>query len=1326
MSIIERSRDRDRFPAVKPTCKSQRLGHATNAIVEQLEKRYLLNAPILPTIPTGSGHLFEATSYGAVGDGTTDNTTAIQDAITACNAAGGGTVELTAAAGDYECGVINMESNVNLQIDSGAVLQATAGLVASVWIKVNGITNWEISGLGSGSTMGTLDGHSGGAAGNLNMININGSTIGLIQNLNVDNSPHEHIQCGAGLVNNVTINGVDIDTSATAANTDGIDPAGQNWLIENCTISDGDDDIAVKPENQYCANIDIQNCTILAGHGISVGGETNAGLNNMTVNNVTFNGTTNGLRLKADRGNGGLVENVSYSNITMTGVEYPILIDSYYNQNNDFPTDPYTDTGSAVNATTPIWENISFTNITSTDSASNSVAAAIYGLPEAPIENMSFTNVNITANTGMQIEHVRNTTFSANSVITVTSGNDLIGAAGNTYPTPADAQITEAGYINTDIDSPTVPFDTSESVYNPDNGDWTINGSGAGITGTADQYNYTYDSITGNAAVSAELTSLAVVSGATPEAGVMFRASTNDNDPFAAVVQTTAGQILFEWRASSGAAVQTSSPVSVAVGSTFVEVVRVGNNFGGYYSTNGGASYTQVGSTEAITGISAAANAGLAVSSTSNGNESQATFSDFAMGTIASQLAYAVQPSNVMAGIPDSPSIVVDLEDSNGNLVTSNDSDVTLSVATGPGIASGTLTVAAVNGVATFNTVIFSAIGAYTLEASDGSLTTATSNSFTVSAGTAAQLAFVQQPSSTTAGIAISPAITVDVEDQYGNVVTSNSSNVTLAVSSGPGTLSGTTTVAAVNGVATFSNATIDEQGNYQLSASDSGLTGATSGSFNISPAAASKVVLFNQPQNAQAGNPIVGSGGVYLTVLVEDQYGNQEDSNSSNVTLAVATGPGTLTGTTTVAAVEGQATFSNIEIDTGGTYTLQATDTGLTSATTSSFTITAATQLAFVQQPTNVPINDPISPAITVELEDQFGDLASTNTSNVTLTVASGPGSLTGTTTVAAVNGIATFSDVAVNASGNYTIEATDGALTAAVSNSFTVSIATAAKLAFIQQPTNTAVDTDISPSIQVAVENAQGQVVTTDSSYVTVDIATGPSTNGIGNLLTVQAVNGVATFNSVFITDIGTYTLSATDGSLTSAISSSFDVSPGPAAQMVIAGQHLFAAQYGPVSLETFLVLEDEDGDVVTNNDSDVTVTAQAGGVPVGIAGQTTAAVVDGVAEFHSLTPTVTGTVQFTFTDGSLTASETGTFDVLRIPLKFRDWYGSISLPYSESTSQVLGQIESSEPSVVSSPAATVGPAVVAETGPSSAGDSLDSSLGSDADSGDMKLLD
>ena len=170
-------------------------------------------------------------------------------------------------------------------------------------------------------------------------------------------------------------------------------------------------------------------------------------------------------------------------------------------------------------------------------------------------------------------------------------------------------------------------------------------------------------------------------------------------------------------------------------------------------------------------------------------------------------LVFAEQPIGDTAGLDMPLPVIVNVEDSDGNIVTSDNSYVTLAVEWGPGTLMGTTTVKAVNGVATFNNLyLTTASNAYALVASDGSLIRAVSNGFTVSPAAPYELAFAQQPTNCTAGVVISPAVIVDVEDQYGNIDTFNNSNVTLGVEYGPATLLGTTTVTAVNGVATFNN----------------------------------------------------------------------------------------------------------------------------------------------------------------------------------------------------------------------------------------------------------------------------------------------------------------------------------------------------------------------------------------------------------------------------------------------------------------------------------------------------------------------------------------
>ena len=117
----------------------------------------------------------------------------------------------------------------------------------------------------------------------------------------------------------------------------------------------------------------------------------------------------------------------------------------------------------------------------------------------------------------------------------------------------------------------------------------------------------------------------------------------------------------------------------------------------------------------------------------------------------------------------------------------------------------------------------------------------------TVNTGTASKLLFGQQPTNTVIGETIAPPVTVQVTDALNNGVTTDTRSVTIAIGTNPsgGALSGTTTVAAVAGVATFSNLSINNAGTgYTLLATSApALTGATSAAFNIT--AGSQTITF-------------------------------------------------------------------------------------------------------------------------------------------------------------------------------------------------------------------------------------------------------------------------------------------------------------------------------------------------------------------------------------------------------------------------------------------------------------------------------------------------
>ncbi len=406
--------------------------------------------PTQPTIPAG---VFKITDYGAVGDGTTDNTTAIQTAISAAQTAGGGTVEIPAATGSYLSGPLTLGSNLNLQIDGGATLRAlpygtypnSATSPANFITFASSATNVAVTGTGTIEGDGTAwwNAYNNNTISNRpRLIQFTKATNVYLGGVTLQNSPQFHIaMSGSGGTpnTNVTAYGLTITAPSTSPNTDGFDPTAVNVLVQSCTIAVGDDNIAIKAQNGNCGNMTVSGCTFGVGHGVSVGGQTNLGLDGLTVTNCTFTGTTSGIRLKADATQGGTVQNLTYSTLTMTNVAYPIVFYSYYN---DVGT-PGATSGSnqitpakvnAWNATPPdslssstlsIWKNITISNLTATGATGYST---IWGLPlaSALISNVTLNNVSISGGSGLEIYNATGVQFTGTtSVGTLTTANAL-------------------------------------------------------------------------------------------------------------------------------------------------------------------------------------------------------------------------------------------------------------------------------------------------------------------------------------------------------------------------------------------------------------------------------------------------------------------------------------------------------------------------------------------------------------------------------------------------------------------------------------------------------------------------------------------------------------------------------------------------------------------------------------------------------------------------------------------------------------------------------------------------------------------------------------
>src|SRR5206468_3527058 len=170
-------------------------------------------------------------------------------------------------------------------------------------------------------------------------------------------------------------------------------------------------------------------------------------------------------------------------------------------------------------------------------------------------------------------------------------------------------------------------------------------------------------------------------------------------------------------------------------------------------------------------------------------------------------------------------------------------------------------------------------------------LNTATSSVFGVTPGTATQLAFSQQRVNAGANRLITPAVKVRARDAFGNLATGFSGSVAVALGANPGgaTLSGTTAVAAVSGVATFFDLSLNKTGTgYTLTASASGFTTITSSAFDITPGTATQLAFTVQPTTTVAGAAI--SPAVQVTAL--DPAGNPVPSFTGTVSLVLGNNP--------------------------------------------------------------------------------------------------------------------------------------------------------------------------------------------------------------------------------------------------------------------------------------------------------------------------------------------------------------------------------------------------------------------------------------------------
>src|SRR5215469_2277277 len=146
--------------------------------------------------------------------------------------------------------------------------------------------------------------------------------------ITLKNSPNFHVTYSG---NGFTAWGVIINTPKSR-NTDGIDPGNAtNVTITHCSIRAGDDNVAIKAGRPGpTSHMTIAHNHFYAGHGMSIGSETDGGASDILVTDLSIDGADNGIRIKSNSSRGGLVQHIIYEDICIRGTKVPIYMDSNY------------------------------------------------------------------------------------------------------------------------------------------------------------------------------------------------------------------------------------------------------------------------------------------------------------------------------------------------------------------------------------------------------------------------------------------------------------------------------------------------------------------------------------------------------------------------------------------------------------------------------------------------------------------------------------------------------------------------------------------------------------------------------------------------------------------------------------------------------------------------------------------------------------------------------------------------------------------------------------------------------------------------------------
>jgi len=373
------------------------------------------NLPAEPTIPPACTTLnaTQNVAVSALPSESSLDTAAIQSALNSCGSGKAVKLATSGSSNAFITGPLTIPSGVSLWVDSGVTLYATRD--PSVWgsaaalisiagagsgIVGDGVINGQGGEPNIGSSQSWWDQNAGSSGNSPALISVRGASNFTLYRITLHDSPKFHVKLGADgfVVWGVTIKAPSKATNSVgtalsysnAHNTDGIDPgeAASNGTIACSKISTGDDHIAIKGSSSTgVSHLTIAHNRFGAGHGMSIGSEFTGGVSDVNVYDLsidgqgmgTSGGSSNGIRIKSDSSRGGLVDNVTYSDVCVRNLSNPIYLTPLYS----------TATGSSI----PQYTNIKIRNFHGLAGGSNKPTVTLDGYDSSHLNSVTLDNV---------------------------------------------------------------------------------------------------------------------------------------------------------------------------------------------------------------------------------------------------------------------------------------------------------------------------------------------------------------------------------------------------------------------------------------------------------------------------------------------------------------------------------------------------------------------------------------------------------------------------------------------------------------------------------------------------------------------------------------------------------------------------------------------------------------------------------------------------------------------------------------------------------------------------------------------------------------------